>query len=507
MKKIFTLAAAAAVAISCMSFPASAETTIIEGGLDLTSGISAHGDGYTWDASTRTLTLSNVTISGESKESGEGIWIGETDQPTTIVLEGKNYIRGFRSAFDDGNSYITSDNGLTIIGEGSLEISDCQYASNDLIYLIVDGAEIISTADSGFICFAKFEAKNNAVIDISANGEDAISPIYTCGDIILSDSKVNVDIGDTNYPAIFATGNGYKDAPVIRITNTELTLNGAGWGMACQCDDDITESGKIEIANSTLFVNSAAGMYSGGINVDGNSKLLTDKNKQVLRTLKDTDIITVAAGAVVEGYSNKGGSMLSFDTDYTLKEDFEIAENRTLTIPEGVTLTLAGNTKLTAADDTAAIYNKGTILKDCNSDAVVQITEGDAPKAIHKYTNYVYNNDAQIGVDGTETAECDYGCGEKDTRTAVGTALKDDSSEESSDVTSSNESSDKDSSAADSMSSDSESESLAESSKEASSENSSADKNSDKNPVTGVAAGSALLIIAGAALTVVKKKK
>ncbi|MGC2871850.1 leucine-rich repeat protein [Ihubacter sp. mB4P-1] len=41
----------------------------------------------------------------------------------------------------------------------------------------------------------------------------------------------------------------------------------------------------------------------------------------------------------------------------------------------------------------------------------------------HKYSIYKYNNDAQIGVDGTETASCDYGCGTTDTRTKVGSAL------------------------------------------------------------------------------------
>lgn len=41
----------------------------------------------------------------------------------------------------------------------------------------------------------------------------------------------------------------------------------------------------------------------------------------------------------------------------------------------------------------------------------------------HKFTNYTYNNDATVGKDGTETAICDNGCGEKNTRTKAGTAL------------------------------------------------------------------------------------
>lgn len=41
----------------------------------------------------------------------------------------------------------------------------------------------------------------------------------------------------------------------------------------------------------------------------------------------------------------------------------------------------------------------------------------------HKFTKYIYNNDAKVGVDGTETAICDNGCGAKDTKTKVGSAL------------------------------------------------------------------------------------
>ena len=41
----------------------------------------------------------------------------------------------------------------------------------------------------------------------------------------------------------------------------------------------------------------------------------------------------------------------------------------------------------------------------------------------HSFTKYVYNNDATLESDGTETAVCDNGCGAKDTRTAEGTKL------------------------------------------------------------------------------------
>ena len=48
---------------------------------------------------------------------------------------------------------------------------------------------------------------------------------------------------------------------------------------------------------------------------------------------------------------------------------------------------------------------------------------GNLDASNHKYTNYKYNNDATYNADGTETATCDNGCGETDTRTKAGTML------------------------------------------------------------------------------------
>ena len=43
----------------------------------------------------------------------------------------------------------------------------------------------------------------------------------------------------------------------------------------------------------------------------------------------------------------------------------------------------------------------------------------------HSFTHYVYDNNATYDDDGTETAQCDHGCGLTDTRTKVGSKLID----------------------------------------------------------------------------------
>lgn len=69
------------------------------------------------------------------------------------------------------------------------------------------------------------------------------------------------------------------------------------------------------------------------------------------------------------------------------------------------------------------LYEKACICGEVVDTAVIPVDEN-----AHKFTSYVYNNDAEVGVDGTETASCDYGCGKTDTRTKSGTALSDSSS-------------------------------------------------------------------------------
>lgn len=67
----------------------------------------------------------------------------------------------------------------------------------------------------------------------------------------------------------------------------------------------------------------------------------------------------------------------------------------------------------------------GIYEKKCICGEVTETSEIPIDKDAHSFTNYVYNNDAKVGIDGTETAVCDNGCGVKNTRTKPGTALND----------------------------------------------------------------------------------
>ena len=97
---------------------------------------------------------------------------------------------------------------------------------------------------------------------------------------------------------------------------------------------------------------------------------------------------------------------------------------------------ICGQELIHVYDQKTETYEKSPA--DCVNDAVYYYTckcgkQGtetwtkENSKLDHKYTNYVYNNDAKCGVDGTKTAECDTcDTGATNTITAEGTARKHD---------------------------------------------------------------------------------
>lgn len=73
-----------------------------------------------------------------------------------------------------------------------------------------------------------------------------------------------------------------------------------------------------------------------------------------------------------------------------------------------------------AATCTTAGKTEGKHCSVCNA---VLVAQEDVVAIGHKFEKYTYNNDATTTADGTETAVCERGCGETDTRTAAGTKL------------------------------------------------------------------------------------
>ncbi len=74
----------------------------------------------------------------------------------------------------------------------------------------------------------------------------------------------------------------------------------------------------------------------------------------------------------------------------------------------------------TVSGDTSVIGNTTINISFSGKTAFFEIT---VVCSGHTYSDYTYNNDGLCGVNGTETAYCDNGCGISDTRTKEGSAL------------------------------------------------------------------------------------
>ncbi|MBR5643551.1 MAG: leucine-rich repeat domain-containing protein [Salinivirgaceae bacterium] len=73
-----------------------------------------------------------------------------------------------------------------------------------------------------------------------------------------------------------------------------------------------------------------------------------------------------------------------------------------------------------AATCTAAGKTEGKHCSVCND---VLVPQTEIPALGHDFKTYTFDNNATTEADGTETAQCERGCGEKDTRIAEGTKI------------------------------------------------------------------------------------
>lgn len=72
-----------------------------------------------------------------------------------------------------------------------------------------------------------------------------------------------------------------------------------------------------------------------------------------------------------------------------------------------------------------AVYYKSCAVCGLSSKGTAGVATFEGTMGTHSWGEYVYNNDAKCGVDGTKTASCTIpGCDAKDTITAEGTALE-----------------------------------------------------------------------------------
>ncbi|MCD8107426.1 MAG: hypothetical protein LUE20_05625 [Oscillospiraceae bacterium] len=405
---------------------ASGTGTAISGQLNLSSLTESDSDdGWSWDADSKTFTLTNLTITNDGNYRSAIVLPADADGGMiTIVLEGDNYISDFDQtsgrAFVVGSDTNASSSGdLTLTGDGSLTISDCGWVQNgSFTNVIIDNTTITAETVSGWTVGGTLTIQDS---DVTINATGTYNALYAVESIIIIDSTVTASAPNSSN-AVIATQNtrssGTTEADFVIENSTIIISGGLGWGLWCS---SYYGTSSMTITDSDITIASAAGAYSAdSLTLIGDVNILTTSNRQVL--LSDSiDTDELAEDAVIQGYSRQGNDMFYF-TDYTLTSEFSVISGRTLTIPEGVTLTLADDVILSSVDE-GAIINNGTIIVPCTSTGGVadgSLSVGSNSVSMeHSYdaSNIVWDFD-----NATATFTCS-GCGEVQTVEATVTSV------------------------------------------------------------------------------------
>lgn len=401
-KRIFSLALALVMCLGLMpgtAFAAEALST----GLDFTSqSDDASGDGYSWIAETRTLTLNNFTQTiSESTGGGIAIILPEN---TTLVLEGESTITNSYP----GGTGIQYMGQLNIQGDGTLNLnldmptsSSCgkgiyekkdQQTDNILIieggtlnitgkntntgsngYVGISGAEVhlnggtvhMTNVTYGVNAYywwvpkRKFSINGGAFYygksdNYSGNLSYAVSSGSNCntsaasevsiskGDVDISGAKDAFSVAST---PVSVTGGSLNIHDLVRSTaasgvvqNTHAFLCGSGSATEAEPKISLT-GGNIQISGCDYILSA--------VNVIGMDMLEVGEGMDL------TGLVRVDEYAIYSGQDNLGASHVRIYGDYTLPDsirfhegnsgfwDVSLVQDSTLTIPQGMTFDLS----------------------------------------------------------------------------------------------------------------------------------------------------------------------
>lgn len=380
--------------------------------IDLTnySDTNADGPGYTWDAKAKKLTLTDLTIHGTQ---GGGSAVKLPNGKITVDLVGDNVFDKCGSVFSQPNTYgVVLTDSITVTGSGSLTIKDaiCMSPGN-LNTLIVDGTRLYGSGKQGFVINSSFIAKNGAEVELKLTNEvnDPFNPIYAGVSIEVYDSRLVAKPNDsTNGGGLYVTGSSSNKADrIMKFVNSDITTYGNSIGYSG------LDAGKLYIENS--IIRNDTPIYSFNAELVGDVRFITPQNIEILR-IKDDDLsLNLSTQADLQGYILKNSKDMIYATNYTLETDLQVSDGRNLNIMPNVELTLASGVRVTK-DGSAKIINDGIIHVICNETDAIKVDQGNEPNLVHKFVNYVSDNNVSCTENGTETAVCERGDNATDVR-------------------------------------------------------------------------------------------
>ena len=388
--------------------------TVDAKGGEYSAGIGGGGNSGDNNASKITISGGNVTATGAG--SAAGIGGGNGGSGTDIEITGGIVMAtGGQEGAGIGGGRYGNGSGITVSGGtviatgkdtllgGGAGIGGGSHGNGSDI--TISGGEVTATGGIG-----------GAGIGGGDNGVGQT--------IIVTSGKVNA----TSSHQGAGIGGGYGGAGTgIIISGGEVTATGgeAGAGIGGGTDADGTG-----ITISGGEVNAIGGHWGAGIGGGerGNGSNITVSHDAQVKVQggEAFGLFGTGAGIGGGGKNQKGGAELPQDPDklndgtiqyYAPGADMKTAAPTKILYNPNGNHNWDGGTVTTPATCTTP----GVKTYTCQTDSAHTKTE-EIPVLGHLFETYVYNNDATLDADGTETAKCER-CNETDTRTAKGTKL------------------------------------------------------------------------------------
>ena len=263
------------------------------GGVQVT-GEKTGGSGWSYDPSSRTLTLNGASISGVKGINDIKACIYSSESDLRIELQGSNTVGG-----DDANIGIYVDDGnLTIQGNGSLTVS-VSGDESDAIF-----------ADNGDYGDGSIYIKGGT-ITAGASGEDAYA-VDSLGNVYISGGTLNASVNGPRAHAVHATDS-------VIISGGEIIASSDGW--------------------------KGIGLYGKAVNISGGTVTASASGDSSRAVTADFSAVSITGGTVTASARGSDAyGIYSYDELYSSGRDITVGRDTKLTA-SGDAAAIRGNVK------------------------------------------------------------------------------------------------------------------------------------------------------------------
>lgn len=269
-------------------------------------------EGWSWNAETSTLTLTNVNFSTEDEQC----IIVPGDRDVYLNLVGNNTLTSNKTVVLQPKVSGKPDATLIISGDSLQVNSTGEMPTFDVTNFTLLSGSVTAIGGSVITVGTINIIGGSIVVDTTAVSDDGWNDgLYACSSIEISGGTVDIKAGRI---AMFITGTGHPDPLLgLSITDGDITLQGALSAVYAGIDNPkdiyIATNGTLTVSDSPVGIYS----YDGDITIE-KGNFITDNPEQLIRSRGDNTGTTTIADA---DYSRVSAAIAKADS--LNKEDYE----------------------------------------------------------------------------------------------------------------------------------------------------------------------------------------